>query len=283
MRAGERSRPACRRVRPGVPPGRCRRPGRPGGVAGGARGADRASQRDGRQQRDGRAAGPRPVGRHHPRRRGNVPHRRRAGARQGAVRRGRDRPRVVQCPQGVRAQGCRRPLCPPPAARPLAAAVLGRRAGAGATLRYPADAAGGGVRRGLPHRRAGNGHRSRPDRPPARSLAGRAAAPRARVAGERLDDAPSAGQPQHHPAAHRRTDGHARRTRLVRVHWLRLLVGRGGSLVRARRHGVERRRRGPELARGAGDALPPPTMRTSPYRRCPPFPNLFEARPQCPR
>ena len=47
-------------------------------------------------------------------------------------------------------KGRRRAVRPPPPARPAPAAVLRRRAGAGAAVRHPAHAAGGGLRRGVP-------------------------------------------------------------------------------------------------------------------------------------
>ena len=76
-----------------------------------------------------------------------------------------------------------------------------------------------------------------------RLLAGLEAAS-ARASRQRQRGPPAAGQPQRDAAAPGGTGGDAGCAGFVRFHRLRLLVGRGGALLRARRHGVEQRNRG---------------------------------------
>ena len=90
-----------------------------------------------------------------PREEGVLPYRRGAGGRQDPARRrgDEDRPDEHFRPQDLRAEGHRRALRAPPAARAPGGADQRRRAGTRDALRHPADAAVRRPRRGLPHRR----------------------------------------------------------------------------------------------------------------------------------
>ncbi len=241
-----------------------------------------AGQRHGRQQRDGGAAGPAPSRVAGARGRGVVPHGRCTGARQGAVRRRRHRPRLLQRAQDVWPEGRRRALCPPPAPRAPGAAVLRRRPGAGAALRHAADAADRGLRRGLPDRGAEDGRGGAGSRACATGC-WPACRRTARLAGQRRPWRTGCPATSTSPCRYRRRSADARGPRAVRLHRLGLLVGRGRALLRADRDGAERRRRGPELAPGPGTLY---LRRRSGFRRsCAVhrFPNSFEARSPCPR
>ena len=157
------ARTRARGLRGDVPRRGAGRPRRPREVQGGAAPGHDRRVGDVRQQRDRRDPGHRRDGRDLPRARHHLPRRRGAGHGQGAgrPREAEGRPDVVLGAQDVRAEGHRRAVRPPQAARAHRGADARRRPRARHALRHAADAPDRRHGRGVPHREGRDGDRER--------------------------------------------------------------------------------------------------------------------------